>query len=197
MTVATKPDPPEVLTFEDYLAEGEINQRYDIIDGVRMLYMASPTFSHQDIVVHIFEALRVYQKQMRRGKAVIAPLDLLISRLPLRTRQPDVFFISKERLASEGGSQPEVPLTAAPEIVVEVLSGSDTRRTRTDKIADFCFIGVNECWLVAPEGETVEVLRLTLDGPERVAIYGSGETLQSLTFSDLTLALEDIFRLEE
>jgi Uma2 family endonuclease len=197
MTVAIQSAPPKKMTYEDYLAEGEINQRYDIIDGVRMLYMASPTLPHQVIVIHILESLREYQKQTRRGMAIIAPLDILVSRLPLRTRQPDVFFISRERLDSEGGSHPEVPLTVAPELVVEVLSGSDTRRTRTDKIADFCSIGGNECWLVAPEGETVEVLRLTPEGAVRAAIYGAGETAQSLTFPDLTLALDDIFRLEE
>jgi len=41
------------------------------------------------------------------------------------------------------------------------------------------------------------VLRLTQDGPVREALYGAGQTLQSLTFPDLTLALGDIFRIKE
>ena len=62
---------------------------------------------------------------------------------------------------------------------------------------DYCTVGVNECWLVSPEADTVEVLRLTPEGPERAALYGVGEAVQSLTFPELTLALDDIFRIEE
>ena len=89
------------------------------------------------------------------------------------------------------------PLDPAPELVVEVLLPNETDHSREGKIMDYCTVGVNECWLVSPEADTVEVLRLTLDGPEREALYGLGETLQSLTFPDLTLALDDIFRIEE
>ena len=46
MAVAAQQVEPKILTFEDYLLEGEINQRYDIIDGVRVFYMASPTIPH-------------------------------------------------------------------------------------------------------------------------------------------------------
>ena len=188
---------PKILTYEDYLREGEINQRYDIIDGVRIYSMASPSIPHQEYAINILELLRTYQRQTRRGRTLNAPLDILISRFPLRTRQPDVLFISVERLHEAGGNHADVPLTVGPEIVVEVLSGSDTRRVRNEKITDYCSIGINECWLVSPEAETVEVLRLTSEGPVREALYGIGQTLQSLTFPDLTIALDDIFRIEE
>jgi len=159
--------------------------------------MASPSIPHQEFAINILELLRAYQRQTRHGRTLNAPLDILISRFPLRTRQPDVLFISNERLQQAGGNHADVPLTVGPEIVVEVLSGSDTRRVRADKIADYCTIGVNECWLVSPVGETVEVLRVTSEGAVREALYGAGQTLQSLTFPDLTLALDDIFRIEE
>ncbi len=197
MALAEAEIAPKILTYEDYLREGEINQRYDIIDGVRIFYMASPSIPHQEYGINVLELLRAYQRQTRRGRTLNAPLDILVSRFPLRTRQPDVLFISAERLQEAGGNHADVPLTVAPEIVVEVLSGSDTRRVRAEKIADYCLIGVNERWLVSPEGETVEVLRLTPEGPVREALYGSGQTLQSLTFPDMTLALDDIFRIEE
>ncbi len=51
--------------------------------------------------------------------------------------------------------------------------------------------------MISPEAETVEVLRLSAEGPSREALYGSGQTLQCLTFPDLTLAPDDIFRIEE
>ena len=66
-----------------------------------------------------------------------------------------------------------------------------------DKITDYCAVGVAECWVVDINTQTIEVLRLTPDGPERAALYGAGEAAQSLAFPDLTLALDDIFRIEE
>ena len=198
MAVASQPVlSPPLLTYEDYLAEGEVNRLYDIVDGVRIYPMASPTVDHQETVINILELLRVYQRATRRGRALTAPLDVLVSRNPLRTRQPDVLFISRERLEEAGGRFLEGPLTTAPELAVEVLSGSDTRRARADKIADYTAVGVTECWLASGEAETIEQLRLTLDGPERVAIHGSGQTLRSIAFPDLALSVDDVFRYDE
>lgn len=185
----------DLLTLEDYQAEGVVAARYDIVDGERF-FMASPNLTHQRVCGNIYLLLRQFQRDTRQGQAVIAPLDILISRMPLRTRQPDLFFLSQRRAETAGDALNTLPMPIAPELVVEVLSGSDTLATRQGKINDFCQIGVAECWLVNLERATVEVLRLSADGPERVALYGAGETLQSVAFPDLTVALDDFFRIE-
>ena len=186
---------PKVLTYEAYLKEGVVYGRYDIIDGVRR-FMPNPTPLHQEIALTIAEYLRIWQRQTKRGRTFMAPRDVLVRINPMRTRQPDVLFISNERIGGQPLSDP-APFGQSPELVVEVLSDSDTRQMRFAKIRDFCAVGVNECWLVSPETESVEVLRLTPEGPVREALYGLGQTLQSLTFPDLTLGLDDIFRIEE
>ncbi len=195
MAVAAQLVQPQILTYEDYLTEGEVNRRYDIIDGVRV-FMTQPSIGHQEVALNIAELLRAYQRQSRQGRTIIAPCDVLIRYQPLKTRQPDVLFISRERYGNRV-PQDALPLSPAPEIAVEVLSPSETRAIREGKISDYCAVNVEECWVVSMETQTVEVLRLTPDGPERAALYASGETLQSLTFPDLTIALEDIFRIEE
>lgn len=196
MALATPPPaPPKVLTYEDYMTEGEVNRRYDILDGVR-IFMTQPTVGHQEIALNIAELLRTYQRRSKRGRTIIAPCDVLIRYQPLRTRQPDVLFISRERYGARV-PQDATPLSPAPEIAVEVLSSSETRAIRESKIADYCSVDVKECWVVNPDNETVEVLRLTPNGPEQAALYASGQTLQSISFPDLRLALEDIFRIED
>lgn len=192
---APPPTPNKLLTYEDYMSEGEVNQRYDIIDGVR-IFMTQPTDRHQDIVLNIAELLRGYQRKARTGKAMIAPCDVQITINPLRTRQPDVLFISRERYGVRSADDAH-PFSPAPELVVEVLSPSDTRSVRLGKISDYCAVGVRECWLVSPQAETVEILRITRDGAEHTAFYGADQTLQSITFPDMTLALDDIFRIED
>lgn len=186
MTAAQK-----LLTYEQYMTEGEINKRYDIIDGVR--YFSTPTRRHQRMVGNTLRCLSDYERAFGGGEVLPAPTDVLISRNPLRTRQPDVLFISNEQLARCAEETDPTPLEAAPELVVEILSPSETRRVREDKIRDYCAIGVKECWVVNMDSETVEVLRLSPDGAMSGAVYDKTQTLQSVMFSDLTVAIEDIF----
>ena len=198
MALAEAEIQPKTLTYEEYLAEGVVYGRYEIINGVRH-FMPNPTPLHQDLAGTIYELLRVWQKQTRLGRTYIAPHDVLVSRNPMRTRQPDVLFISNECIGGQPLSDP-APFGQAPELIVEIVSDANTRTICFGKFRDFYAVGVKECWLVRPEGEgeaLVELVRLTTDGPVREALYELGQTLQSPTFPDLTLALDDIFRIEE
>ena len=68
---------PKLLTYEDYLTEGVVYGRYDIIDGVRY-FMPNPTPLHQEIALNIAEMFRAYQRQTKRGRAFMAPRDILV-----------------------------------------------------------------------------------------------------------------------
>ncbi len=90
-----------------------------------------------------------------------------------------------------GGGPPKIgPLEIGPELVVEIISDSETQRILGDKLADYVSIGVNECWVVRPDLETVEVL--TPGGARSVATYGAGEEVQSVVFAGLTAAALDM-----
>jgi Uma2 family endonuclease len=192
MAIAPREAGPALLTYEEYLAEGEVFKRYDIIDGAR-IFMADPTRQHQEILLNVAERLRAFQRRTGLGRTLVAPQDVLITRVPLRSRQPDVLFISHAQLAKCAPADAPDPLLAAPELVVEILSPSETRRAREEKLRDYAAAGVRECWMVSPGAETVEVLRLTPQGPEPVALYQQGETVQSLAFPELTVPVAEIF----
>ena len=183
MTTALQAPPPaaKLLTYEAYMAEDEMNLRYDIIDGER-IYIAGTTDDHQDYAFNIAVPFREFGKRTGAGKGRMAPRDILIRRSPLRTRQPDVYFISAERIALNPAPNDPAPLTAAPELVVEIISDSETKKRFGAKIADYCVIGVEECWKVRQDTRTVEVLRLSASGYESVRIYGAGETVESIAF---------------
>ena len=184
--------PPKLLTYEDYLTEGEVNRRYDIIDGVRH-DMASPTLNHQQISMNLSFRFKTFEIQSRQGIALSAPCDVLISASPLRTRQPDVLLMSRMQFAKNEKNARGVPIIAAPELVVEILSPSDTKRVLEDKLADYAKVGVLEAWIVNRDLRTVEVLKLSASGDETIAIYTDTETATSFTFPDLEIAVADIF----
>jgi Uma2 family endonuclease len=103
-----------------------------------------------------------------------------------------VLVISTERLGGRDLDDPS-PLEPAPELVVEILSPSDTRTVLSDKLADYVRVDVLECWVVHRKVPSVEALRLTPEGWESVATYAMGEIVQSITFPALTLAVADVF----
>lgn len=188
------PPAPDLLTYEQYMAEEEICLRYDIIEGVRM-DMAAPTWAHQEVLLNIAEILRGYQRASGKGRVAVAPLDVLIRRLPrLQVRQPDVLFITHAQLAKGGGIPARGPLEVAPELVVEILSDSERQSMIAGKLADYLAIGVQEAWLVRPEAQTVEVVRLTSSGPVSVAVYEAAQRVQSLAFPDLSASVADCFQ---
>jgi Uma2 family endonuclease len=192
MALTASEAPPARMTYEDYMAEGEVFKRYDIIDGVR-IFMTNPSRLHQDYLLNLGELLRQYQRHMKSGRTYIAPCDVLIRRDPLRTRQPDVLFISHEQLEKCAPREDPAPLEATPELVVEILSPSETRRARFEKLRDYATIGVKECWIVSPQAETVEVLTLTEEGLERIGIYGVGQEVSSQSLPGLNVKVDEVF----
>ena len=198
MSVATSPAsvlltaPNPILTYAAYLEEKEVNRRYDIIDGVREL-MATPKWWHQRIIGNLMDVLRDFERTSATGYLLCSPYDVLIARSPLRTRQPDLFFVTKIRLTGVGDYTNAGVLEVAPELVVEIISDSETETRFNDKVTDYQTVGVRECWKVMNETQTVEVLTLTETSRTSVATYGIGETIQSVVFPALTVEVGTIF----
>lgn len=184
--------PPQPMTWEDYLAEGEVNARYDIVDGVR-IYMPAPIWRHQRISKNVTRVLSNYEDAAQDGMMVSAPLDVLIQQQPPRTRQPDALYISYIQLAQVGGPPPPNPLPIAPELVVEILSPSDTPSVLADKLADYQRIGVRECWLLHPDALTVEVFILTWANITSAATYHPGQNVQSIAFPNMIVSVDALF----
>jgi Uma2 family endonuclease len=176
------------LTYDTYLAMPEMKQRYSIIDG-ELVMAASPTPDHQTVVLELSSTLNSFVREHRLGRVFLAPLDVVIRRDPLRTRQPDLMFISNARRYIIGLQVIE----GGPDLVIEILSPSNTRRELEAKLQDYQSIGVREAWVVSPEGRTVEVLQLSPEGIARSGLYGVGDTIVSQVLPDLRLTVAEIF----
>jgi Uma2 family endonuclease len=175
------------LTYEEYLKSPEIKQRYEIVDG-ELIMAPSPTLQHQTILRRLFLLVYPFVTEHQLGEVWFAPLDVLVQREPLRTRQPDLLFVSNER----AGILRDI-VEGPPDLVVEILSSANTRTDLEEKLADYSGLGVNECWLVSPEARSVEVLRLEGGKWTRISIYGLGDRVQSQVLSGLTFSVDELF----
>ena len=176
------------LTYDVYLAMPEMKQRYSIVDG-ELVMAASPTPDHQTVVLELSLKLALFVREHRLGRVFLAPLDIVIRRDPLRTRQPDLMFISNARRYIIGMQVIE----GGPDLVVEVLSPTNTRQELQEKLQDYQTIGVREAWVVSPQARTVEVLKLSPERIERSGLYGLGDLLASHVLPELHLTVNEIF----
>ncbi|GIV20592.1 MAG: hypothetical protein KatS3mg023_2343 [Armatimonadota bacterium] len=181
------------ITYEEWLQMPETNQPCEIIDGeIRMSPV--PNLIHQFLVGEIFSLLREYVSK-EKGVVLRSPVDVVVSRSPFRTRQPDIMVV----LFRESGWRnlqavlEAPPGEVVPDLVVEVLSPSERRQSVEEKIEDYRRIGVKEFWVVSPEAETVEVLRLGEAGIGRVGLYGRGDTVRSELLPELQIDTNRLF----
>lgn len=100
--------------------------------------------------------LNQYVRAKALGVVFFALVDMIVQRDPLRTHQPDVLFIHKDNLP--GLSLDDLEglqlLEITPDLVVEVLSLSDTKKALDGKLADYQRIGVKEL-LAGQSGSTL------------------------------------------
>ena len=192
MTIAPPPPSLNFWTYERYL-NTPLQGRFEIIEGV-LYQMPSPNMPHQLEVVNMIVDFSLYQRSKNNGLTVTAPSDVLIRRSPrLQVRQPDVYYISLERLRRVGGIPAHGPLEIGPELIVEIISDSETTQDIEDKTQDYLSIDVREMWRVYRDTRTVDVVELTARGASILQSYGAGETVVSRVFPDLTVAVNAIF----
>ena len=143
------------LSWEEYLQLDK--ERYEIIDG-EVHEIATPVLKHQLLVTRLNRAIGNYTSAHNLGEIFTAPYDIVIRRSPLRTRQPDLFFFSAQQLADAPNLMEEPRTEIAPDLVIEVLSPSDSVSVWRDKLHDYHQIGVREVWAVDLHNEEIEAL---------------------------------------
>jgi Uma2 family endonuclease len=175
------------LTYQEYLAGPEIKARYDIIDG-EMVMAPAPSLNHQTISRRILSRIDRFVTEYELGEVWFAPLDIIVQTDPLRTRQPDLLFVSNDNRGILGDI-----INGGPDLVVEILSPSNRRRDIESKLADYAGLAVRESWLVSPQAETVEVLSLEGSGWTRLYIRGQGDQVESQVLAGFQMPVSEIF----
>jgi Uma2 family endonuclease len=129
--------------------------RYEIIDG-ELFMTRAPHWGHQKVCGRVFSVVDIWSNSTGLGQTAINPGIIFTD---ADNVIPDVVWASNQRLAillDEAGH-----LTAAPELIVEVLSpGADNERRDKDlKLRLYSTRGVQEYWIINWRLQQVEVYR--------------------------------------
>lgn len=108
-----------------------------------------------------------------------------------------MFFLSKAREAEWQPQLNEPRLELVPDLVVEVLSPTDTYLRWKSKLQDYHALGVREVWAVYPESEEIEVLVREEGGYRSLGWFRGGQTIPTQVLTGLVLTPEEVFQASE
>lgn len=175
-----------LLTHEDYLDLPEDGKRYEIFDG-ELDVTPAPTVRHQLVLSRLFVALFAHVERHRLGVVLPAPTDLVLD--DVNVVQPDLLFVSRARLSIVG----ERHLTAAPDLLVEVLSASTRCKDRGRKAALYAQHRAGWYWIVDPEERQVEEYRVEGGGYVQVSKRRPPDRFEPALFGGVSLDPEHLF----
>ena len=181
-----------VVDWEGYLNLPDDLTHYEIIDG-EVIPLASPTLKHQMVSRELFKRLDALTTARKLGQILYAPFDFVIRRAPVRTRQPDLFFLSRDRLQDWAQLQEQPRLEFAPDLVIEILSPSETYTYWSEKLQDYFALGVPEVWLVDVDKRAIEVQVREAGGYRSLGWFAGEQAVASQVLAGLELKPAEVF----
>jgi len=178
-----------IFTYADYkeweLDEGE---RFELIHG-EAYAMSSPSTRHQTIFRELFGQFFVFLRE-KPCKLFSAPFDVRLfyeeDESDDTVVQPDIMVVcDEEKLGPEG-------CRGAPDLVIEILSPSNTAIEMERKLKLYREARVREYWVIDPVNSGLSVYFFT-DGAIRGSIFGSEDTVKVATLPGLEINLGSVF----
>ena len=151
--------------------------------------MAAPNERHQSILMALSSQFYNYLEG-KPCKVYAAPFDVRLfyeeDESDDTVVQPDLLVICDEKKRGHEGCR------GAPDLVVEILSPSNTAIEMERKFELYRKAGVREYWIVDPENNTLKAHHFQ-DGKIFTNSYEKTETVPVVLFPDLSISLERVF----
>lgn len=186
------PQEGKKYTYKDYMTWPE-DQRWEIIDGIAYM-QAVPTPMHQEILMELSKQIAVYLTG-KPCKVYPAPFAVILSQGAEQDEEeinnvvePDISIVCDLTKINEKGCH------GAPDMIIEIISPSLTKRDRVIKLNRYEKAGVREYWIVEPEQKLVSVFLLQANKRfGRPDMYTDEDSIKVSLFSDLIIDLSEVF----
>jgi len=183
---------PERYTYSDYLNWND-GERWELIDGVAYTMTPAPSRLHQDVVGELFRQIATYLLG-KPCRVYAAPFDVRLpegddSQSEITTVvQPDISVVCDSQKLDDAGC------IGAPDLIMEILSPSTSRRDHKEKFVCYERAGVREYWLADPAAKTVTVFKLGSNNRYgRPDVYGDDEKIAVGVLPGLEIDLPLVF----
>ena len=181
-------------TYADYLTWLDDKTR-ELIHGIIQKMSPAPRLGHARVSKRISLHLGIYVMENRdKCEVFTAPFDV---RFPKQGEtaddkidtvvQPDICVVCDESKLDDRGC------CGAPDMIVEILSPSTTKRDVTDKFALYEESGVKEYWIAHPKDKAITVFLLQENGKYNDGVTYEEGKVPVFIFGNHLIDLDDIF----
>ncbi len=182
----------ERYTYGDYL-KWDDGERWELIDGVAYNMTPAPNRLHQKISGELFRQFANFLIG-KPCEVYDAPFDVRLPEVDevetdvTTVVQPDLVVICDSKKLDDAGCM------GAPDLIVEILSPSTSRKDHKEKFVRYERAGVKEYWLVDPVSKTATVFILGSDNRYgRPDVYADDEKIVVGILPELEIELQLVF----
>ena len=165
-------DAKKVWTEAELQALPDRGYKYELVDG-ELVMSPKNNFQHESLCGRLYLEMARFNRQHRLGAVLGSNLGCWMKNR--NCRAPDISFISKARL-QQHGFKPSTRkfFPEAPDLAVEIVSPSNTRREIEDRLKDFFTSGTQIAWIIHPDEQFAEICHSLTDRE----MVGPGGTLK-------------------
>lgn len=184
---------PNLLTAEEF-----VEQRFDFPDNGRWMELVAgrpvelepPNEQHGNVVLNFSKVVGEYMPSLKQGSFNF-DLGIIVARDHDTVRYPMAAFFSQ--LGHFELSDLEIT-DLCPDLVVEVASTPERRRSTPDRILEYHELGVPSVWVI----DTAETMLVAADAGQAHREFRGGQQLPAENILDgLVLTVEELFRIPE
>lgn len=174
---------------EDLEGLADHENSYELVHGdLYMMTPASPV--HGRFIARLTAALFPYVEENDLGEIYTAESGFILQPEPDATvRAPDIAFVRKDRIPpadQQGGFW-----ALAPDLVVEIISPTESAESILEKVKDYLIAGTSLIWLVYPRSQSVVEYR----SASQIRQYNFEDTLDGGDIlPGFQLPLQSLFR---
>lgn len=145
-----------------------------------------PGYAHGELIIALGAALYPYVRAHKLGHVYAAQTTYRIDGMP--DRLPDLSFVAADKTPPTFHQEGDV----APDLVVEIVSATDTYGTMSAKVQEYLDHGVRLVWILNPWLHTIDVYETT-----RQRLFTLDDTLDAEpVVPGFTLPMRDLFAWE-
>lgn len=164
-------------TAEDFYNMPE-DIRAELIDG-EIVYMASPSRIHQEILGELFNLIKNYIKSKKGSCHVYpAPFGVQLDEKEDTVLEPDISVICDPNKLNDRGC------LGAPDWIIEIASPSNPKYDYITKLNLYNNANVREYWIVDPVSRSIYVYELEGD-KFSINVYSFDDTVKAGIYEDL------------
>lgn len=178
MAVQAALTPDDLLT----LPKPQDGKHYELSRG-ELIVVGNAGARHERVKRQILKLLFAYEAQNPIGQVFSESQFTLADG---GARIPDVAFVGNAKLA--GLPDADIAIPFAPDLAIEIISGSETAAGAESKIQEYLASGVQEAWQIYPNERRVRVRTR-----DEIRDYSGNESLETPVLPGFHLRVNDLF----